>query len=99
MDPNPKLIDRINNRHIGRGLKGRDCKYLPYAITRDVGEELAVGEEVYVISSDIKGIKPKKGKVDTRMVWVAKGPSRWGRGVKPEEEGSYLVFLRDLTPI
>ena len=104
MNPNPKLIDRINNRHVGKGLRGRDCWYFPYTINKEIEEELKPGCTVYVISKDVRGRKPKRGEADARMVQLVKGKGhRRTRDddyydTRVEEDEKFWVFLRDLAP-
>jgi hypothetical protein len=99
MDPNPKLIDRITNRHIGKGLRRRNCRYLPYLISTKIAEGIEPGDFVHVISEP-EGAKPKKGSTDTRMVWIARGEYHmYNDDIQPKDNETYRVFLRDLSPI
>lgn len=89
MNPNPKLIDRINNKHIGKGIANRLCLYYPYLMSVNLHEDLSVGDKVRVTTGELSGVKPEKGKIDTRMVEV-----------RAEGDGkTFVVFLRDLSPV
>jgi len=101
MDPNPKLIERINNRHVGKGLVGRKCLYYPYSIsselTKDIG--LSVGQMVEVAGA-VVGEKPKEGEIDTRIVAVAATVNKVDEetGMRKVVGITAKVFLRDLSP-